>query len=115
MVTKLVNDYNICKKTRKPKTEENLYENILKIFEKLQEPKNRTELYVSLESSFNFVNEIIQQQMIAGNIIMLDINPNKYMLTSKGRVVLYKIQKLNEFITTWESDIVLPKDKAGRR
>ncbi len=109
------NHQNKTQKQRKPRSEQILYELVNNFFSLLQEPKNKYELLKSLNTNYKFIEKFLNKHISFGNIKQLDYNPNKYMLTMKGRQLLDLVQELNKFITTWESDIVLPHDKIGNR
>jgi hypothetical protein len=103
------------KQRRKPKTEQMLYEVMNNFFEQLQEPKNKYELGKALNTNYKYVEKFVNRHILTGNIQVLNYNPNKYMLSMQGRKVLYLVKELNKFVTTWQSDIVLPHDKIGIR
>jgi len=102
------------KHTRKRRGERSLYEALFKMFNSLQEPINLMELCNKIDSKYPSLHPILEKHIKLGNVQHVEHSYNKYMLTMKGKHVLYLIQKLNEFMTTWESDIILPNLKAGR-
>lgn len=107
--------HNIIRPKRKPRGEQTLYEFISAVFNLLQEPKNKYEVMKGIDSSYHVLDPFLIRHISIGNIEQLSYNPNKYMLTMKGRHVLYLVKKLNEFITVYESDIKIPVLKRGRK
>lgn len=107
--------HNIIRPKRKPRAEQTLYEFISAAFNLLQEPKNKYELIKLLPRCYISIQPFLDEHLSIGNIEQLSYNPNKYMLTMKGRHVLYLVKKLNEFITVYESDIKIPVLKRGRK
>ena len=100
---------------RRPRAEQILYEFTSRFFNLLIEPRNRYELGKALHTNTKVIEAFINKHISIGNITQPIYNPNKYMLTMKGRNVLYLITKLNEFITIFESNIILPLEKTGRK
>jgi predicted transcriptional regulator len=105
----------VVKKERRRKEEQILYQTLTNIFNSIQEPTNLYEISKVTNFGYTYLNPIIEKHIALGNIQHVEYNFNKYMLTMKGRYILNLFNKLNEFITTWESDIVIPKLKTGRK
>jgi hypothetical protein len=99
---------------RKPKGEQILHEFITETFTLLSEPKSKYELSMLIPTSYPIVQSFLDKHLKLGNIQPLEFNPNKYILTTRGKRILYLLKTLNSFITIWQSDIKLPMEKAGR-
>lgn len=103
------------KNKRRPRTEQFLYETIYHYFNLLQEPKNRYELTSSLSTNNKVVNSFLDEHLSKGNVKPFEHNPNKYMLTVKGKRILYMVKELNKLISQWESSIIVPYDPEIKR
>ena len=119
LVCACCNSTNIKKlKGRKPSRltkEQILYERLTNTLRTFQEPSNLYELTVSLNTSYQSIEPLLMKQLQLGNVQQLENNPNKYILTTKGKHLLHLLNELNKFIETWESDIKIPNERPGRK
>jgi predicted transcriptional regulator len=117
VVCEVCNHHNVVtkKNKRRPRTEQLLYENIYNYFNLLQEPKNKYELSTSISTNNKVVNSFVDEHISKGNVKPFEHNPNKYMLTIKGKRILYMVKELNKFLPYWESSIQIPYDPEVKR
>lgn len=66
-----------------------------KFFKLLQEPRNRYDIALGISTSYKHLGIMLDKYLKQGLIKQVDHNPNKYMTTDKGNLVLYKIKELN--------------------
>lgn len=100
---------------RRPRREEMLYEFVTKALTLLQEPKSKYDLTVALFTSHYVAQSFLDKHLKLGNIEQVPYNPNKYILKIRGKRVLYLLKELNKMFPKWESNIIIPLDKVGRK
>lgn len=73
----------------------------------LKEPQNRYNLILTVQMNYNKIDLVLDHLLKIGIIKEVPYNPNKFMLTIKGNLLLYKITEINKLM----KDIVLLHDK----
>lgn len=94
---------SLLREQRKIRTQRRPMEKAMYLFEYrffscLQEPKNKSQLGLKVFIDFDKLDIVIEKYQRLGLIQIVDLSPNKFMLTVKGKQVLYLIRELNKLI-----------------
>jgi predicted transcriptional regulator len=98
--TEQLRNYRRTKLQRRP-MERAMYLFEYRLFSCLQEPKNKTQIGLHVFIEFNLLSETLSKYQRLGIIQIVELSPNKFMLTRKGRQVLYLIKELNKLLGKW--------------
>lgn len=88
----------VLQKQKRAKTKNIMLERQYRLFSFLQEPKNKYEIGLEMSINYPKINKLLSYYERAAIIQLVDYNPNKYKLSSKGLYTLHRIKELNKLV-----------------